>query len=108
MSSFLFQYGPGEATNVLVIDRISVRRLRSVRDACASTHWGVSSPRSVGRARRSSRCIADLCRHCEHPHGMRDCPPNAIHRMPNGGRVHRQRYLDRMRGTAKTTALPTA
>ena len=28
--------------------------------------------------------IADSCRHCEHPHCMADCPPNALNRGPDG------------------------
>src|SRR3546814_9981168 len=38
----------------------------------------------------SDVCSSDLlhvptsCRHCEHPHCMADCPPNVIHRGPDG------------------------
>src|SRR4030095_12553284 len=28
--------------------------------------------------------VPTSCRHCEHPHCMKDCPPDAIHRAPNG------------------------
>ena len=28
--------------------------------------------------------VPTSCRHCEHPHCMADCPPDAIHRAPNG------------------------
>ena len=28
--------------------------------------------------------VPTSCRHCEHPHCMADCPPNAIHRGPDG------------------------
>ena len=28
--------------------------------------------------------VPTSCRHCEHPHCMKDCPPDAIHRTPEG------------------------
>jgi Fe-S-cluster-containing dehydrogenase component len=52
--------------------------------ACASTHNGVSRlDRKAGPSLYSLH-LPTSCRHCEHPHCMKDCPPNAIHRMPNG------------------------
>ena len=44
---------------------------------------------SAGSTARPGKTFAHLhvptsCRHCEHPHCMADCPPNAIHRGPDG------------------------
>ena len=82
--SFLFQHGVGEATNVLVIDESLCVGCDQCETACASTHSGVSRlDRKAGPSFYSLH-LPTSCRHCEHPHCMRDCPPNAIHRMPNG------------------------
>jgi len=82
--SFLFQHGVGEATNVLVIDETLCVGCDQCETACASTHSGVSRlDRKAGPSFLSLH-LPTSCRHCEHPHCMRDCPPNAIHRMPNG------------------------
>ncbi|MEJ1965912.1 MAG: NAD(P)-binding domain-containing protein [Gammaproteobacteria bacterium] len=82
--SFLFQHGVGEATNVLVIDETLCVGCDQCETACASTHSGVSRLDRKAGPSFFSLHLPTSCRHCEHPHCMRDCPPNAIHRMPNG------------------------
>jgi thioredoxin reductase/Fe-S-cluster-containing dehydrogenase component/CRP-like cAMP-binding protein len=84
LMSFLLSHGVGEATNVLVIDEQLCVGCDQCETACASTHDGVSRlDRKAGPSFYSLH-LPTSCRHCEHPHCMRDCPPNAIHRMPNG------------------------
>jgi Fe-S-cluster-containing dehydrogenase component/CRP-like cAMP-binding protein len=82
--SFLLKHGVGEATNVLVIDETLCVGCDQCETACASTHFGVSRlDRKAGPSFYSLH-LPTSCRHCEHPHCMKDCPPTAIHRMPNG------------------------
>jgi Fe-S-cluster-containing dehydrogenase component/CRP-like cAMP-binding protein len=84
LMSFMLSHGVGEATNVLVIDEQLCVGCDQCETACASTHNGVSRlDRKAGPSLYSLH-LPTSCRHCEHPHCMRDCPPNAIHRMPNG------------------------
>ncbi len=84
LMSFMLAHGIGEATNVLVIDERLCVGCDQCETACASTHDGVSRlDRKAGPSLYSLH-LPTSCRHCEHPHCMRDCPPNAIHRMPNG------------------------
>ncbi|WP_439534766.1 4Fe-4S dicluster domain-containing protein, partial [Polymorphobacter sp.] len=52
--------------------------------ACADSHDGLSRlDREAGRTFAHLH-VPTSCRHCEHPHCMADCPPNAIHRGPTG------------------------
>ncbi len=82
--SYLMSHGLGEATSVLVIDENLCVGCDQCEKACAATHDGVSRlDRSAGPSLHSLH-LPTSCRHCEHPHCMRDCPPNAIHRLPNG------------------------
>jgi Fe-S-cluster-containing dehydrogenase component/thioredoxin reductase/CRP-like cAMP-binding protein len=82
--SFLMSNGVGEATNVLVIDELLCVGCDQCETACAQTHEGVSRlDRRAGPSFYSLH-LPTSCRHCEHPHCMRDCPPNAIHRLPDG------------------------
>jgi Fe-S-cluster-containing dehydrogenase component/CRP-like cAMP-binding protein len=84
LMSFMLENGLGEATNVLVIDEQLCVGCDQCETACASTHNGVSRlDRKAGPSLYSLH-LPTSCRHCEHPHCMKDCPPNAIHRMPNG------------------------
>ncbi|WP_206675585.1 cyclic nucleotide-binding domain-containing protein [Solimonas terrae] len=82
--SFLMSQGLGEATDVLLIDESLCIRCDQCERACADTHG------NVGRLdREAGPTFGDLhvptsCRHCEHPHCMKDCPPDAIHRAPGG------------------------
>ena len=74
--SFLMQQGLGEATDVLLID--------NCEKACAETHGGTSRlDRSAGPTYAEVH-VPTSCRHCEDPHCMKDCPPDAIRRAPNG------------------------
>jgi Fe-S-cluster-containing hydrogenase component 2/CRP-like cAMP-binding protein len=82
--SYLMSHGLGEATSVLVIDEELCVGCDQCERACASTHGGISRlDRSAGPSLYSLH-LPTSCRHCEHPHCMRDCPPNAIHRLPDG------------------------
>src|SRR6185437_11347165 len=82
--SYLMSHGLGEATSVLVIDEDLCVGCDQCEKACAATHEGVSRlDRSAGPSLFSLH-LPTSCRHCEHPHCMQDCPPNAIHRLPDG------------------------
>ncbi|MFO1466326.1 MAG: NAD(P)-binding domain-containing protein [Steroidobacteraceae bacterium] len=82
--SFLMSNGVSEATNVLVIDEHLCVGCDQCEKACATTHQGVSRLDRRAGPSFNSLHLPTSCRHCEHPHCMRDCPPNAIHRLPNG------------------------
>ena len=82
--SFLMQQGMGEATDVLLIDETLCVRCDHCERACAATHGNVSRlDRDAGPSFANVH-VPTSCRHCEHPHCMKDCPPDAIHRAPNG------------------------
>jgi len=82
--SFLIQQGVGEATDVLLIDESLCVRCNYCEEACAATHGGASRlDRETGPIFANIR-VPTSCRHCEHPHCMKDCPPDAIHRAPHG------------------------
>lgn len=82
--SFLIQQGVGEATDVLLIDESLCVRCNYCEDACADTHGGATRlDRDAGPIFANIR-VPTSCRHCEHPHCMKDCPPDAIHRAPHG------------------------
>jgi Fe-S-cluster-containing hydrogenase component 2 len=81
---FLVRQGLGEATDVLLIDESLCVRCNNCEKACAETHGGVSRLNREAGPSFASIHIPTSCRHCEHPHCMTDCPPNAIHRNPNG------------------------
>jgi Fe-S-cluster-containing hydrogenase component 2 len=82
--SYLMSHGLGEATSVLVIDETLCVGCDQCEKACASTHSGISRlDRSAGPSLYSLH-LPTSCRHCEHPHCMRDCPPGAIQRLPDG------------------------
>lgn len=82
--SFLIQQGVGEATDVLLIDESLCVRCNHCELACADTHGGATRlDRDAGPIFANIR-VPTSCRHCEHPHCMKDCPPDAIHRAPHG------------------------
>ena len=82
--SFLIQQGVGEATDVLLIDESLCVRCNHCELACAETHGGATRlDRDAGPIFANIR-VPTSCRHCEHPHCMKDCPPDAIHRAPHG------------------------
>jgi Fe-S-cluster-containing hydrogenase component 2/thioredoxin reductase/CRP-like cAMP-binding protein len=82
--SFLMREGLGEATNVLVIRDDLCIGCDNCEKACAETHDGISRlDRSAG-ASFAEIHVPVACRHCEQPHCMKDCPPNAIQRAADG------------------------
>jgi Fe-S-cluster-containing hydrogenase component 2/thioredoxin reductase/CRP-like cAMP-binding protein len=82
--SFLMKEGLGEATNVLVIDETLCIGCDNCEKACAETHGGISRLDRASGASHAKVHIPISCRHCEQPHCMKDCPPNAIRRAPSG------------------------
>jgi CRP-like cAMP-binding protein/Fe-S-cluster-containing hydrogenase component 2/thioredoxin reductase len=82
--SFLVQQGIGEATDVLLIDESLCTRCDNCERACAETHEGTSRLDREAGPTYASIHVPTSCRHCEHPHCMKDCPPDAIHRAAHG------------------------
>ncbi len=82
--NFLMREGVGEATDVLLIDYALCIRCNHCETACADTHGGTSRLNRAAGPTHANIHIPTSCRHCEHPHCMKDCPPNAIHRSVNG------------------------
>jgi Fe-S-cluster-containing hydrogenase component 2/CRP-like cAMP-binding protein/thioredoxin reductase len=76
--------GVGEATNILVIDESLCIRCDNCERACADTHGGISRLDREAGPTYATLHVPTSCRHCEHPHCMRDCPTDAIHRALNG------------------------
>jgi thioredoxin reductase/Fe-S-cluster-containing hydrogenase component 2/CRP-like cAMP-binding protein len=84
VAGFLVSEGIGEATDVLLIDEKLCIGCDNCERACADSHEGLSRlNREAGRTFAHLH-VPTSCRHCEHPHCMADCPPNAIHRGPDG------------------------
>ena len=83
-AAFLVDNGIGEATDVLLIDEKLCIGCDNCEKACADSHDGLSRlDREAGRTYAHLH-VPTSCRHCEHPHCMADCPPNAIKRGPDG------------------------
>jgi cGMP-dependent protein kinase 2 len=84
VAKFLVDQGVGEATDVLLIDERLCVGCDNCEKACADAHDGLSRlDREAGRTYANLH-VPTSCRHCEHPHCMTDCPPNAIHRGADG------------------------
>ncbi|WP_430386559.1 cyclic nucleotide-binding domain-containing protein [Blastomonas fulva] len=84
VANFLVENGIGEATDVLLIDESLCVGCDNCEKACADSHDGLSRlDREAGRSYAHLH-VPTSCRHCEHPHCMADCPPNAINRGPDG------------------------
>jgi CRP-like cAMP-binding protein/thioredoxin reductase/Fe-S-cluster-containing hydrogenase component 2 len=81
---FLVRQGLGEATDVLLIDESLCVRCDNCEKACAETHHGVSRLNREAGPTFEMLHVPTSCRHCEDPHCMSECPPDAIHRAPNG------------------------
>jgi Fe-S-cluster-containing hydrogenase component 2 len=81
---FMMGEGLGEATNVLVIKESLCVGCDNCEKACAETHDGVSRLDRKAGATFADIHVPVACRHCEQPHCMKDCPPNAIRRLPGG------------------------
>src|SRR5690606_14103744 len=85
VANFLVENGIGEATDVLLIDENLCVGCDNCERACADSHEGLSRlNREAGRTYAHLH-VPTSCRHCEHPHCMADCPPNARNRGPGGG-----------------------
>jgi CRP-like cAMP-binding protein/Fe-S-cluster-containing hydrogenase component 2/thioredoxin reductase len=82
--SFLVGQGAGEATDILLIDESLCVRCDNCEKACAETHGGTSRLDREAGPTFANVHVPTSCRHCEHPHCMKDCPADAIHRAPNG------------------------
>jgi len=84
VASFLVENGIGEATDVLLIDEKLCVGCDNCEKACADSHEGLSRlDREAGKTYAHLH-VPTSCRHCEHPHCMADCPPDAIHRGADG------------------------
>ena len=76
--------GFGEATDVLLIDESLCIRCDNCEKACAETHDGISRLDREAGPTFGTLHVPTACRHCEDPHCMKDCPPDAIRRAPTG------------------------
>ncbi|WOF42343.1 NAD(P)-binding domain-containing protein [Sphingopyxis indica] len=83
-AGFIMKEGLGEATDALLIDENLCVGCDNCEKACADSHEGLSRlDREAGKTFAHLH-VPTSCRHCEHPHCMADCPPNVIHRGPDG------------------------
>jgi Fe-S-cluster-containing hydrogenase component 2/thioredoxin reductase len=82
--NFMMAEGLGEATNVLIIDASLCIGCDNCEKACADTHAGVARMSREKGPTYGDIHIPISCRHCEQPHCMKDCPPNALHRSESG------------------------
>jgi CRP-like cAMP-binding protein/Fe-S-cluster-containing hydrogenase component 2/thioredoxin reductase len=82
--SFLLAQGLGEATDVLLIDESLCIRCDNCEKACADSHDGTSRLDREAGPTFANIHVPTSCRHCETPHCMKECPPDAIHRNSNG------------------------
>ncbi|MDX1733745.1 MAG: cyclic nucleotide-binding domain-containing protein [Halioglobus sp.] len=81
---FLLDEGLGEATNALFIDETLCVGCDNCEKACAETHDGIKRLSRDSGPSMNGVQVPVSCRHCEQPHCMKDCPPNAISRSSNG------------------------
>lgn len=84
VANFLIKQGIGEATDVLLIDESLCVGCDNCERACADSHDGLSRLNREAGTTFADIHVPTSCRHCEHPHCMSDCPPNAIRRGPDG------------------------
>ncbi|HYJ30986.1 MAG TPA: cyclic nucleotide-binding domain-containing protein, partial [Allosphingosinicella sp.] len=77
VASFLVENGIGEATDVLLIDEKLCIGCDNCEKACADSHEGLSRLNREAGKTYAHLHVPTSCRHCEHPHCMADCPPNA-------------------------------
>ena len=80
----LLKQGLGEATDVLLIDESLCVRCDNCEKACAETHGGISRLDREAGPTFATIHVPTSCRHCEHPHCMKDCPPDALSRTKEG------------------------
>ena len=83
-AQFLIDKGLGEATDALLIDETLCVGCDNCEKACADSHEGLSRLNREAGTSFANLHVPTSCRHCEHPHCMADCPPNAIKRGPDG------------------------
>jgi Fe-S-cluster-containing hydrogenase component 2/CRP-like cAMP-binding protein/thioredoxin reductase len=84
IADFLVEEGLGEATDALLIDETLCIGCDNCERACADAHEGITRlDREAGRTFAHIH-VPTSCRHCENPQCMTNCPPNAIHRAPDG------------------------
>jgi CRP-like cAMP-binding protein len=81
---FLLGQGIGEASDVLLIDETLCVQCNNCEVACAETHDGTSRLRRELGPTFANIHVPSACRHCEHPHCMKECPPDAISRSSSG------------------------
>jgi CRP-like cAMP-binding protein/thioredoxin reductase/Fe-S-cluster-containing hydrogenase component 2 len=81
---FLITEGVSDADNVLVIDSDLCVGCDNCEKACAATHGGYSRLDRKGGKSFKNIQVPISCRHCETPYCMLDCPPDALHRKPDG------------------------
>ena len=81
---FMVNEGVAVGTAVLLIDESLCIRCDNCEHACAETHGGISRLDREAGPSFANVHVPTSCRHCEHPHCMADCPPDAIHRAPGG------------------------
>ncbi|MSP48686.1 MAG: cyclic nucleotide-binding domain-containing protein [Alphaproteobacteria bacterium] len=80
----LLKQGLGEATDVLMIDESLCVHCNNCESACAETHGGISRLDREAGPTFATIHVPTSCRHCEHPHCMKDCPPDALSRSKEG------------------------
>ena len=83
-AQFLIDNGIGEATDVLLIDETLCVGCDNCEKACADSHEGLTRLNREAGKTYAHLHVPTSCRHCEHPHCMADCPPNAIRRGLDG------------------------
>ncbi|MBD3728243.1 MAG: NAD(P)-binding domain-containing protein [Sphingomonadales bacterium] len=83
-AQFLINEGIGDATDVLLIDEKLCVGCDNCEKACADSHDGLSRLNREAGTTYAHLHVPTSCRHCEHPHCMADCPPNAIKRGVDG------------------------
>ncbi len=81
---FLIEQGIGEASDFLLIDEALCVGCDNCEKACAETHYGTSRLRREVGPTFGTVHVPTACRHCENPHCMAECPPDAIHRALGG------------------------
>jgi thioredoxin reductase/CRP-like cAMP-binding protein/Fe-S-cluster-containing hydrogenase component 2 len=84
IADFLIGQGMGEATDALLIDETLCIGCDNCETACAEAHDGISRLNREAGHTYAHLHVPTSCRHCENPHCMTDCPPNAITRAPDG------------------------
>jgi CRP-like cAMP-binding protein/Fe-S-cluster-containing hydrogenase component 2 len=84
LSRFLHKQGVGDASDLLVIDENLCVQCNNCETACAESHQGTSRLQREAGATFARLHLPVACRHCENPHCMKDCPPDAIRRGPGG------------------------